>query len=168
MFKVLPAVPHCMLKQRMNSDPRTKQLARRSIQPQSHPISIDCHETHPTPLVERQSSQPIPIKIGLCTYDSNCDSVDSAHYDMLTWRMYNRIVNARRTRALSRSERLDEQYYLTKVDYNKSNRARMPINRDNGHDATEHMPGHAASILGRGIEEEFPDDDQVFVLELVD
>lgn len=158
-----------MLQQRMNSTPGTNQLARRSIQPQSRPISIDCHRTHPTPLVERQSSQPIPIKIAVYTNESNCDSVDSAHYDMLTWRMYNRIVNARRTRAFSRSnENFDEQYFLTKVDYYKSNRSRMPINRDNGHDATENMQGHAASIPGRDIEEEFPDDDQVFVLELVD
>ncbi|KAL7475448.1 hypothetical protein ACHAW6_001361 [Cyclotella cf. meneghiniana] len=153
----------------MNSNPGTNQLARRSIQPQSRPISIDRHKTHLTPPVERQSSQPIPIKIDLYTNDSDYNSVDSAHYDMLTWRMYNRIVNARRTRAFSRSnENFDEQCYLTKVDYYTSDKARMPINRDKGHDFTEHMPGHAASVLGRDIEEEFPDDDQVFVLELVD
>ncbi|KAL3805853.1 hypothetical protein HJC23_007814 [Cyclotella cryptica] len=151
----------------MNRVSKTNQRSRRSIQHQSRPISIDSQKTNSTPLTERQISQPIPIKVAVYTNESDCDSVDSAHYDMLTWRMYNRIVNARRMRAISRSnENCDEQDYFTKVDYYKFNTARMHINRDKVHNAND--LGHEASILGRNADEELPDDDQVFVLELVD
>ena len=66
-------------------------------------VSISHSEEFPR-VVGRQSSLPIPIKNMTdpnSERDSSLlDSVDSEYYNQLTWRMYNRIMEARKIRAL--------------------------------------------------------------------
>eukprot|EP00956_Cyclotella_meneghiniana_P030515 scaffold77006_cov23-Cyclotella_meneghiniana.AAC.1 len=67
------------------------------------------------PPFERRSSPPIPIKSTIHAEDSGShDSSDDleSYYNQLTWRMYNRITEARRIRAYVRqSNSFDSEDY---------------------------------------------------------
>lgn len=69
-----------------------------------------------------QPSQPIPIKnFGPCRQDLEDELLQadsSSHYDWATWRMYERITNARRLRACSRGPTQPSEPATTLVDQN--------------------------------------------------
>jgi hypothetical protein len=79
----------------------------------------DTNHHHQTSQLRRQGSPPIPIKASATAIDrdnSRHDQVDHDYYNYLTWRMYHRIMEARRIKAYSR-HRADE-YTLAKLNSN--------------------------------------------------
>jgi hypothetical protein len=71
--------------------------------------------------LNRQTSSPIPIKVSapIAERSPNVpETVDPHYYNNLTWRMYNRITEARRIKAYAcqSSGSIDEGYILSKRD----------------------------------------------------
>ena len=82
------------------------------------PVFSNCTQSstpRKIPPFERRSSPPIPIKSTIHAEDSGShDSSDDleSYYNQLTWRMYNRITEARRIRAYVRqSNSFDSEDY---------------------------------------------------------
>jgi hypothetical protein len=129
------------------------------------------------PHLERQSSPPIPIKStpSVASVQDSSTSVqcnDEAHYNMLTWQMYNRIMTARRIRAYSLQNSEDSlvgEYYHAWVDYNKYTHDKKGSNQANSETMKEIQVHVASAASNISSSEEEHDDDygEVFELEIM-
>lgn len=100
--------------------------------------SCDATKHHHSSQFQRQSSPPIPIKASTQPNErdnNRHDAADQDYYNHLTWRMYHRIMEARRSQAYSRL--LLDEHTLSKMDSCESIQANITPSKDEGFPANK-------------------------------